>query len=377
MSTQDDNLFLQRAAPGVAGLSPYNPGKPLEELEREYGVKNAIKLASNENPLGPSPKALAAAGQHLAGIARYPDDGAYQVKALLADKHRVRPDQVILGSGSSNILELIVRTFCGAGDEVVFSQHAFAMYPLITRAVGATAVAVPSRDWTHDLDAMAKAVTARSKVIFIANPNNPTGTWVEQQPLLRFIEQVPANVLVVMDEAYLEFAAFSAGAAGADYPDSSQWLDRFPNLIVTRTFSKAYGLAGLRVGYGICHPQVCNLLNRVRAPFNVNSLALAAAEAALADQEHLRKTQQVNHDGLQQLQTGLRHLGLETIPSLANFVCARMPGDALRIYDQLLRAGVIVRPRPSGGMEEFLRVSVGTAEENGRFLVALQRILQP
>ncbi len=368
------NMFLQRAAAGVAALSPYNPGKPLEELEREYGVTNAIKLASNENPLGPSPKALAVLGQHLAGIARYPDDSGFKLKALLADKHAVRSNQVILGSGSSNVLELVVRTFCEPGDEVVYSEHAFAMYPIITRAVGANGVAVPSRDWGHDLDAMARAVSARCKVVFIANPNNPTGTWVEAPALRRFMDAVPDNVLVVMDEAYFEFADFSAGQS-IDYPDTSKWLGDYPNLIVTRTFSKAYGLAGLRVGYGICHSQVTDLLNRVRAPFNVNSLGLAAATAALGDPDHIGKTQQVNHDGMRQLAAGMRHMGLTTIPSLANFLCVHLPDTAMTTYDQLLRTGVIVRPRPSAGMEQFLRISVGTAEENGRFLLALQRIL--
>jgi len=372
MNSEVSNPFLQQAVAGVAALSPYNPGKPLEELEREYGVSNAIKLASNENPLGPSPKALAALAPQLTGVARYPDDSGFKLKALLAEKHAVTSRQVILGSGSSNILELVVRTFCGVGDDVVFSDHAFAMYPLITRAVGANGVVVPSHNWGHDLGAMAEAVSAACKVVFIANPNNPTGTWVTTAELRSFLEKVPAQVLVVLDEAYFEFASF---AGDFDYPDASQWLDDFPNLIVTRTFSKAYGLAGLRVGYGVCHPGVADLLNRVRAPFNVNSLGLAAATAALADTEHLQKTQQVNHDGLVQLRTGLEHLGLNTINSLANFICVQMPENAMGVYDQLLRAGIIVRPRPSGGMEDFLRVSVGTAAENGRFLVALRQIL--
>lgn len=360
--------FLSRAIPGVQALRPYNPGKPLEALEREYGVRDAIKLASNENPLGPSPRALEVINGELPQLARYPDDSGYRLKDKLAQRHGVEPAQVVLGCGSSNILELVVRSFAGPGEPVVFSEFAFAMYPIITCAVGARPVQVPARDYGHDLAAMAAAVTADTKVVFIANPNNPTGTWVEAQALRRFLEAVPPQVIVVVDEAYFEYAIDND--RGIDYPDSSRWLGEFPNLVVTRTFSKAYALAGLRVGYGLCHPAVADLLNRVRAPFNVNALAMTAALAAVDDDAHLREGVVVNRVGLKQLDQGCRELGLEPIPSLANFIC--MPvADAAAANEALLRAGVIVRPRPSPGMDDFLRVSVGTEAENRRFLATM------
>jgi histidinol-phosphate aminotransferase len=356
------------AVPGVRGLQPYIPGKPIEELEREYGVKNVIKLASNENPLGPSPKALAAAQAALVEIARYPDGGGFALKRALAAKLGVLPEQITLGNGSNDILEFAARTFVTAQDEVVFSQHAFAVYPIVTRAVDARAVEVPARDWGHDLAAMHAAITARTRLVFIANPNNPTGTWLRSDELREFLDHVPESVVVVVDEAYFEYVEESA------YPDSIAWLARYPNLICARTFSKIYGLAGLRVGYGVSSPAVADLLNRVRQPFNVNSIAQAAALAALDDSAHLDKARRVNTDGMQQLAKGFEQLGLAYIPSAGNFVCVEV-GEAGRVYENLLRAGVIVRPVANYGMPRHLRVTVGLVNENQRFLDALKKVL--
>jgi histidinol-phosphate aminotransferase len=363
-----DNEIINLATPGVRGLQPYVPGKPIEELEREYGVTNVIKLASNENPLGPSPKALAAARAALPDIARYPDGGGFALKRALATKLGVLPEQVTLGNGSNDILEFAARAFVTAQDEVIFSQHAFAVYPIVTQAVGARAVEVPARDWAHDLDAMRAAITPRTRLIFIANPNNPTGTWLRRAALEAFLDKVPGSVIVVVDEAYFEYVEAS------DYPNTVAWLARYPNLVCARTFSKIYGLAGLRVGYGVSSAAIADILNRVRQPFNVNSVAQAAALAALGDDTHLDKARRVNTDGMRQLVQGFEQLGLDYIPSVGNFVCVEV-GEAGRVYEQLLRAGVIVRPVASYGMPRHLRVTVGLPAENQRFLEALKIIL--
>jgi histidinol-phosphate aminotransferase len=374
MSSSVVNRFVALAPLAVQQLQPYVPGKPLEELQREYGVREAIKLASNENPLGSSPLAMAAIGRQLRGLERYPDDSGFTLKSRLAAKHGVAADQVVLGNGSSNVLDLAVRAFAAPGSNVVFSQHAFILYPIIAKACGAEAIEVRAKAWGHDLDAMAKAITPNTRVVFVTNPNNPTGTWITGERLAGFLEAVPRDVIVVVDEAYFEYACYApAGAQG--YPDATQWLDRYDNLVVTRTFSKAYGLAGLRVGYGLMHPHVAALINRVRQPFNVNTLALAAAEAALDDDEFLRRTQATNAAGLHQLYDGVRTLGCVSIASAANFVCLDVGRDARVVYESLLRHGVIVRP--VGDMPTHLRVTVGTAAENGRFLAALGQVLRP
>jgi len=359
---------LKLAVPGVRGLQPYIPGKPIEELEREYGLKNIIKLASNESPLGPSPKALAAAQAALAEIARYPDGSGFALKRALATKLGVLPEQVTLGNGSNDILEFAARAFVSAQDEVMFSQHAFAVYPIVTQAVGARAVEVPARNWGHDLAAMHAAITARTRLIFIANPNNPTGTWLRRAALEDFLDKLSPNIIVVVDEAYFEYVEAS------DYPNTVAWLARYPNLICARTFSKIYGLAGLRVGYGVSSLAIADILNRVRQPFNVNSIAQAAALAALDDHAHLEMSRRVNADGMRQLVQGFEQLGLDYIPSVGNFVCVEV-GDAGRVYEQLLRAGVIVRPVANYGMPRHLRVTVGLVNENQRFLDALKNIL--
>ncbi len=357
------------AMPGVRGLSPYQPGKPLEELEREYGVRNAVKLASNENPLGPSPKAVAAARAALENVLRYPDGGAFQLKRALARHLGVDAAQITVGNGSNDVLEFAARAFTGSDCEVIFSAHAFAVYPIVTQAVGAKAVVTPAREWGHDLDAMRAAINERTRLIFIANPNNPTGTWLRATDLQAFILGVPQHVIVVVDEAYFEYVDQS------EYASMLELVGRCPNLIVARTFSKAYGLAGLRVGYAVSTPDVADILNRVRQPFNVNSLALAAATAALDDGEHLRKAIALNREGMRQITLGVERLGLSFIPSVGNFVCIDLTRPAAAIYEKLLRQGVIVRPIANYGMPNHLRVTIGLAPENERFLQALEKVI--
>lgn len=362
------SVFEARAVPQILGLSPYVPGKPVETLQRELGLTDIIKLASNENPLGPSPRVLAAIQAALPELGRYPDGSAFRLKAALATHLQIDPETLTLGNGSNDVLEIIGRTFSGPGDEVIYSQYAFAVYALVTQAVGATAIVVPAVDWGHDLEAMAEAVTPRTKLIYLANPNNPTGTCFGRPALERFLARVPATVLVVLDEAYFEFAD------DADYPDGIQLGRRHPNLIVCRTFSKAYGLAALRLGYSVSHPEVSALLNRVRQPFNVNSLAQEAAIAALADVEHLQRGIDLNREGLQQLQAGLQGLGLRTIASQANFITVQTGPETPRINRELLQAGIIVRPLEGYGMADWLRVSVGLPHENARFLDVLRHL---
>lgn len=363
--------FLALALPGVQKLSPYVPGKPIETLARELDLDPAhiVKLASNENPLGPSPKALAAIQAALPELTRYPDGSGYALKTKLSERYGLKPEQITLGNGSNDILDLVARAWLAPGLNAVFSQYAFAVYPISTQAVGAEGRSVPARDYGHDLDAMLAAIDENTRVVFVANPNNPTGTWFGPAALERFLQQVPAHVLVVLDEAYIEFAE------GDDLPNGLEYLDRFPNLIVSRTLCKAYGLAGLRVGYCASSPQIADVLNRVRQPFNVNSLALVAACAALDDAEYLAEGRRLNTAGRQQLEAGLRELGLSWIPSRGNFLAVQFGRDASAINDGLLREGVIVRPIAGYGMPTFLRVSVGTQQENARFLEALTKVL--
>ncbi len=362
------------ATPWVQALQPYQPGKPLDELEREYGIDNAVKLASNENPLGPSPRAIEALAGQLGELARYPDGNGFKLKNVLAARHGVDLNQITLGNGSNDILEFLAHAFVTPAHEVIFSAHAFAVYPIVTQAVGAKAVITPARNWGHDLDAMAAAITDRTRLIFIANPNNPTGTWLGREALKAFLDKVPAQIIVVLDEAYFEYASDPALGA-SDYPDGSQWLGTYPNLVVTRTFSKLYGLAGLRIGYGLSHPDVADMLNRVRQPFNVNSLALVAAEAATGDTDHRERSLQANAEGMAQLTAAFADMGLEHIPSVGNFVCVKV-GDGAGIYEKLLRQGVIVRPVANYGMPEYLRITVGSHEENRRCIEALATAVQ-
>jgi histidinol-phosphate aminotransferase len=348
---------------------------PIAELERRYGVRNAIKLASNESPLGPSPLAIAAARQALADNARYPESSGYLLCARLADLHGIAPDAITLGNGSNDVLDMIARVFLGPGVEAVYSQHAFAVYPIAVQAVGATARVARAHDgsrgpaYGHDMAAMRSLVGPATRVVFIANPNNPTGTLLGEAELRDFVTGLPDHVIVVIDEAYFDYVT------AADYPDTTRWLADCPNLIVTRTFSKAYGLAGLRAGYAVSSLEVALLLNRVRQPFNVNSIAQAAALAALGDAAHLEKSIRLNQEGMQQLESGFRRLDLTFVESAGNFVAVDTRGPAAEFYERLLRKGVIVRPIANYGMPNHLRVTVGLPEENARFLDALEQVL--
>jgi histidinol-phosphate aminotransferase len=355
----------------IRAIAPYPPGKPIAELAREMGLapESIVKLASNENPLGPSPRALEAVRECLPELARYPDGAGFELRAALAKKYGVGMDQVVLGNGSNDVLELAARAFLAPGTSAVFSRHAFAVYPLAVQAVGARAIEVPAKDFGTDPVAMLEAIEEDTRVIFLANPNNPTGTLLMPEALLAFVEAVPRRVLVVLDEAYYEY--LEPGLA----PPSVTWLSRFPNLMITRTFSKAYGLAGLRVGFALAHPEVADMLNRVRQPFNVSTVAQVAAIAALGDAAHLERSIAVNRAGLAAITGGLARLGLEWIPSFGNFLCFRV-GNALGIYQRLLKRGVIVRPVANYGLAEYLRVSVGLPEENERFLTALAGALE-
>ena len=354
----------------VRAIMAYQPGKPISELAREMGIAESdiVKLASNENPLGMSPRAREAAIAAVSDVARYPDGGAFALKNALCRTLGVQPEQLVVGNGSNDILELVSQAFLAPGLSAVYSRHAFAVYPLATNARGARGIEVAAKNFGHDLDAMAVAIRPETRVVFVANPNNPTGTFLGGAELEAFLEGVPRHVLVVLDEAYTEYLA------PEQRYDSIAWLARFPNLLVSRTFSKAYGLAGLRVGYGVTHPAVADLMNRVRQPFNVSSVGLAAAEAALGDEEFIARTAEVNRRGMTQLTAAFGELGLEWIPSAGNFVTFKV-GDAVGVNQALLRQGVIVRPIAAYGMPQWLRVSVGLAEENARFIAALKQAL--
>jgi histidinol-phosphate aminotransferase len=360
----------ERSPSYVRAIAPYQPGKPISELAREMGLKeeSIVKLASNENPLGASPKALAAMRAALDEVSRYPDGNGFELRMALARMYGVAAERIVIGNGSNDVLEMAAHAFLAPGASAVYSQHAFAVYPLVTQATGAVGVEVPARDFGHDLDAMGRAVRGDTRVVFVANPNNPTGTWLAPDALHAFLCKLPAHVLLVLDEAYYEY--LDPRLRG----DSSKWLEQFPNLVISRTFSKAFGLAGLRVGFAFAHPQVADLMNRVRQPFNVSSIAQAAAVAALADQDFVRKSRALNGQGMQALTGGFGLLGLSWIPSYANFVSFKVPRTA-EVFQHLLRQGVIVRPIAGYGMPEHLRVTVGTEAENARFLAVLEAVL--
>jgi histidinol-phosphate aminotransferase len=351
----------------VRSIAPYQPGKPISEVARELGLKeeSIIKLASNENPRGIGPRTRAAIDAAVAEVARYPDGNGHGLKMALSRRHGVEPGAIVLGNGSNDVLELVAHAFLGPGRAAVFAQHCFAVYPLATQARGARAIAVPAKSYAHDLDAMAAAIDDETYVVWVANPNNPTGTHARPDALEAFVRRVPERVILVIDEAYNEYLAPELKS------DTVRWLKRHPNLVITRTFSKAYGLAGLRVGYALAHPSVADIMNRVRQPFNVNSLALAAAAAALNDMEFVARSYAENLQGLRQIEEGASKLGLEWIPSHGNFITIRV-GRANEVFRRLLRRGVIVRPVGGGyQLPEHLRVTIGTAAENERFLAAL------
>ncbi len=370
MSDRVSKTLYQLATPGVRGLQPYAPGKPIAELEREYGVSHTVKLASNENPLGMSERARQAIVASLNEAHLYPDGNAFELKRALSEYHDVPSDQITMGNGSNDVLEIIARSFVTASDEVMYSQYAFAVYPIVTQAIGAKHRVVPAKNWGHDLEAMAAAVSDKTRLIFIANPNNPTGTLLTDAEIQGFLQRVPATVIVVLDEAYHDYIEDPA------YASAEKYLAEYPNLIVTRTFSKAYGLAGLRVGYGLSHPIVANSLNRVRQPFNVNVPALAAAQAALDDQEFVTRTRRLNQAGKQQLQAAFERLDLQYVPSAGNFILLDLKTDANAVYEALLRRGVIARPVGAYQLPTHIRVSIGLESENQQFIQALENVMQ-
>lgn len=349
----------------IKTITPYSPGKPIEELERELGITGSIKLASNENPLGPSPKAINAVKKALDGLNRYPDGSGFHLISALARKLDVRPDQIILGNGSNELIELAVRTFVQPGDEVISAEPSFVVYKMVTQAADGKNVIVPCREHRHDFEAMANRITERTKIIFIANPNNPTGTMNTRAEMDRFMGRVPGHVLVVVDEAYFEYVT------RADYPDSMDYLKEGRNILVLRTFSKIYGLAGLRIGYGITKPELCQLMQKVRQPFNTNSLAQAAALAALSDDKHVQRSIAINNEGKQFLYNAFQRLGISYLPTETNFIYFETPLDCYELYNKLLSRGVIIRPM--GGRN--LRVTIGLPSENERFVKELEEIL--
>ena len=363
--------YLALANAGVQNLSPYEGGKPIEELQRERGLDRIIKLASNENPLPPSEGVVAAIRSASSDLTRYPDGGGFELKQALAKKLSVDTDQLTLGNGSNDVLELVARAYIEPGRSAIYSEHAFVVYLLAIQASGGKAIKTAAQNWGHDLNAMVNAIGDDTRVIFIANPNNPTGTVLDEAAIVDFLDKVPANVLVVLDEAYFEYVDDERGTDGVAL------LKYYPNLIVTRTFSKAYGLAAMRVGYAVASPQITDMLNRVRAPFNVSSLALVAAKAALEDDQHLQESCRINRLGMQQLADGITRLGLSFIPSAGNFLSIEFGADknVSAIYDALLGEGVIVRPIGLYDMPNHLRVSVGLEDENALFLSALKKVL--
>jgi len=353
----------------IRSLIPYEPGKPIEEVEREYGIANSVKLASNENPLGPSPKALAAIRAKLDELHLYPDGDCFYLKTGLARKLGVSPEQLIFGNGSNEIIELAARTFMRAGDEAVMAEQAFVVYQLIVQAVGGKSTQVPLSDYTHDLDAIAEAISPRTRLVFLANPNNPTGTIFRRDQWEKFLAKVSREVLLIVDEAYFEYVDDDG------YPDSLKYHQPDRAILTLRTFSKLYGLAGLRVGYGVAPRELIAMMQRVRQPFNVNAPAQWAALAALDDGDHVKRSLDVNRQGLAYLQKEFKRLGLPFVPSHGNFILVRV-GKGQQVFTQLLRLGVIVRPMGGYKFPEHVRVTVGTMDENRKFIEVLEKVIQ-
>lgn len=360
--------FRSLANSGVRNLTPYQPGKPIEELERELGIASSIKLASNENPLGPSPHVIKAAQEALLRAHIYPDGGCYELKQALANYLSVNTQQITVGNGSENILELIVKAYLHRDDTAVISQYAFLTIPILIQSYGCHAKVVPAQNWGHDIDGMIKAIDEKTRVLFLVNPNNPTGTYTNKDDFVKLLKQVPPHVLIVVDEAYSEYIN------QADYPDALEFLDSYPNLVITRTFSKVFGLAALRLGYAISSPEIADILNRSRLPFNVNTIAAKAACAALQDKQHIKSSVDLNNIGMQQMLSGLNKLGMSYITSLGNFVSIAVH-DAVNIYQKLLHEGVIVRPLHAYQMPKHIRVTIGTPEQNERFLETIKKVL--
>ncbi|WGE42975.1 histidinol-phosphate transaminase [Actinobacillus equuli] len=361
--------FINIANQGVKSLSPYQAGKPIEELERELGISNIIKLASNENPFGFPESAKQAIINQLNDLTRYPDANGFELKAAISKKFGVQATQITLGNGSNDLLELFAHTFASEQDEIIYSQYAFIVYPLVTKAINAVTREIPAKNWGHDLEAFLAAVNEKTKLIFIANPNNPTGNFLTEAEIDAFLAKVPANVIVVLDEAYTEFTEAS------ERVDSFGLLAKYPNLIVSRSLSKAYGLAGLRIGYAVSNAEIADLLNRVRQPFNCNSLALASAIAVMNDDAFVEKVAENNRQEMQRYEAFCQAQSLDYIPSKGNFITIDFKRPAAPIYEALLREGVIVRPIAGYGMPNHLRISIGLPAENDRLFAALVKVL--
>ena len=354
----------------IRDLVPYPPGKPMEELTRESGIREVIKLASNENPLGPSPRALAAIQKALPQLHRYPDGSGYYLKQALSRALGFPPEQFLLGNGSNEIIELAIRTFLEAGDEVISPSPSFLVYNKVVQTIGGENRLIPLRGFKIDLEEILRQTRARTRLIIINNPNNPTGTIITRKEWERFLKKVPREILILMDEAYIDFVDDPACPLGSDYIQSTK------NLLVIRTFSKAYGLAGLRIGFGITRPELADYMNRVRQPFNVNSLAQAGALGALQDARFYEKTRSLVRKGKKELEKGLLNLGLTFIPSQTNFILVRMPLKGQFVYEAMLKMGVIIRSMKSYGLEDYIRVNVGLPKENARFLRTLQQVIK-
>lgn len=353
----------------VRTLTPYQPGKPIAEVEREIGIKSSIKLASNENPLGTSPYVTEAIKHALNSAHIYPDGNCFELKNALSEFLQIEKNQLTIGNGSENLIELIVKSYLHKKDNAIISQYAFLTIPILLQSYGVQTTVIKAKNYGHDIDQIITAVSDNTRVIFIVNPNNPTGTYTKKDDLLRLLNTVPDNILVVVDEAYTEYISKS------DYTTALNYINTYPNLIVLRTFSKVYGLAGLRVGYSVSSPEIADILNRSRLPFNVNSLAQIAACAALQDQDHVIKSVNLNCDGMKYLEKKLQNLQLDYIPSLGNFITINV-GDAVSVYNDLLYEGVIVRPLHAYQLPEFIRVTISTQTHNERFIEAMAKVCQ-
>jgi histidinol-phosphate aminotransferase len=353
----------------VRELIPYVPGKPVEELERELGIRDAIKIASNENPLGPSPLALSAVKEVLGQLHRYPDGDAFYLKRKFAKRLGIKPENLILGNGSNEVIEIVARTFMKPGDEAVMGEFAFIVFPIVTQAVGARAIISPMPELTHNLRDMFKRITPKTRVVFIANPNNPTGTMVKKSELEWFLERVPEDIIVLIDEAYFDYVL------DPDYPNTLNYMNLGKSIITVRTFSKIYGLAGLRLGYGVSSEEIISYMNRVREPFNINSLAQVAGYAALDDTAHVTRSKESNKEGLRYLIRELNKIKIKYAPSFTNFILIDLRSDPIPIYNALLREGVIVRPVLNYGLKTHARVTIGLPEENERFIKAIGKVL--
>ncbi|MCE5299699.1 MAG: histidinol-phosphate transaminase [Spirochaetia bacterium] len=357
--------FDNAANRGVMKIKPYIPGKPIEEVRREYGIKDIIKLASNENPMGPSKLAVRAMAKKLGEVSLYPESSAYNLRNALAMQLNIRKDMLVFGNGSNELLNMLAQAFVTPGDEVVFSTLSFTVYQSAADMTGGTAIMIPHKDFAHDIDGFIKRLSDRTKLVYLCNPNNPTGTIISKQDFEKFMEAVKPETIVALDEAYFEFVD------DRNCPDGMQYLSKYPNLVVLRTFSKVYGLAGVRVGYAAADPEIISIIERVRASFNVNMPAQAAAEAALRDKAHVEKTLKNNNDGKKYLYAELEKLGIEYVPTNANFIFVKFPANCNVVFEALLKKGVIIRPQ----YDNYGRITIGTASQNKRLIAALKQVL--